>query len=108
MTHSYKLMHRFLLCLFIAICFFPIVNAQTYVNGNLSTGATAENGTAAPAGYTWSEVQHNTGDLTVANNTIGVSGTGAFSVADDFIVPAGGWNLTKLTVYGYSTNYVGT
>lgn len=28
--------------------------AQTYNNGALSTGSTANNGTAAPTGYTWS------------------------------------------------------
>ncbi|RYY46006.1 MAG: T9SS type A sorting domain-containing protein [Chitinophagaceae bacterium] len=85
-----------------------LANAQTYVNGNLSTGATAENGTAAPAGYTWSEVQHDAGNTTVANNTIGSSATGTNSVADDFVVTGAGWAINKLTVYGYSTNYAGT
>jgi len=92
---------------FLSFLFTGLANAQTYVNGTLSTGATAENGTAAPAGYTWSEVQHNVGNTTVANSIIGTGATGALSVADDFTVPAGGWNLTKLTVYGYSTNYAG-
>ncbi|RYE15508.1 MAG: hypothetical protein EOP51_26785, partial [Sphingobacteriales bacterium] len=87
--------------------FSGLANAQTYVNGNLSTGATAENGTAAPAGYTWSEVQHNAGNTTVANNTIGSSATGTNSVADDFVVGGAGWAINKLTVYGYSTNYAG-
>lgn len=86
------------------------INAQTYVNGILSTGATALNGTAAPAGTTWSECQNVTGDITVANSTAGVSAqvSGNFSVADDFVVPAGpSWNLTKITVYAYSTGAPG-
>ncbi|MEP6675969.1 MAG: T9SS type A sorting domain-containing protein [Ferruginibacter sp.] len=84
-------------------------NAQ-YVNGILSTGATAANGTAAPAGYTWSECQNPTGNLTVANSTGGnsASSAGLFSIADDFTVPTGQtWNVTKVTVYGYLTGATG-
>ena len=59
------------------------INSQQYVNGNLSTGATSSNGVAAPAGFTWSEVQ------------------------DDFTIAAGSWNLTKITFYAYSTGFAG-
>ncbi|MFT3981796.1 MAG: GEVED domain-containing protein [Ferruginibacter sp.] len=85
--------------------------AQTYTNAVLSSGATANNGTAAPAGYTWSECQNVTGNTTVANQLAGSSASiaGGFSLADDFIVPAGpSWGVSKVTVYAYSTGYTGT
>src|SRR4249920_1518006 len=83
-------------------CFFTgKINAQVFVNGNLSTGATASSGEAAPAGYTWSEVQ-------LGNQNAGFSASVAngFSVADDFTVTCGTWDITKFTFYSYSTNYV--
>ena len=80
-------------------------NAQ-YVNGSLSTGATAANGTAAPTGYTWSECQASGG---VANTNSGYTANGTFSVVDDFVVPTGQtWNLTKVYTYGYLTGSTGT
>jgi hypothetical protein len=77
--------------------------AQTYVNGNLSTGSTTSNGTAAPAGYTWSEVQDG-------NENAGfVASTTTYSIADDFTVPAGEtWNLSSMKFYAYSTGFAGT
>lgn len=78
------------------------INAQVYVNGNLSTGATSSDGTPAPGGYTWSEVQ-------TGNNVAGYSASvaaGSF-VADDFNVTCGTWDLTKFSVYSYSTGYGG-
>lgn len=80
------------------------MNAQQYINGNLSTGAThVGTGTAAPAGTTWSELQGaNTGLGFGANITAG------FTLADNFVVPAGpSWNLTKVTFYAYSTGFAG-
>ena len=83
--------------------FSGLANAQTYTNGNLSTGATLSTGAAAPAGTTWSELQ-----LTNTSLGTGVNVTAGFSVADDFIVPTGpSWNLTKATFYAYSTGYAG-
>ncbi|MFM8806883.1 MAG: GEVED domain-containing protein, partial [Sphingomonadales bacterium] len=77
--------------------------AQQYTNGPLSTGATTSNGTAAPAGFTWSEVQ---GGNTSAGFTANITG---FSVADDFTVPAGpSWGVTKFTFFAYSTGFAGT
>src|SRR4051794_15870819 len=76
------------------------IHAQTYVNGNLSTGATSKSGVAAPAGYTWSEVQNNAGVTTVSNTVSGftTSISSELSVADDFTVPAGpNWDITKFT-----------
>jgi GEVED domain len=74
------------------------VNAQTYTNGNLSTGPVA-GGVNAPAGTTWSELQPGN-----VNFGFGAGITGGFGVADDFTVPAGpSWTLTKFTGYAYST-----
>lgn len=78
-------------------------DAQQYVNGNLSTGPTSSTGTAAPAGYTWSEVQ--------AGNTLAGSAaniTAGFSLADDFTVPAGTWAVSKISFFAYSTGYAST
>ena len=78
------------------------LQAQVYINGNLSTGANSQSGTAAPAGYTWSEVQNDAGNLTESNTTGGYAASVAagLSVADDFTVPAGpNWTVTKFTFY---------
>lgn len=77
--------------------------AQPYINGPLSTGATTSNGTAAPTGFTWSELQ-------VGNTSLGAGAniSAGLTVADNFTVPAGvTWNITKITFYGYSTGYTG-
>jgi len=78
-----------------------MLNAQTYNNGPLSTGATTSTGTAAPAGYTWSELQS-------PNTTLGtaafIGGTNNFRLADDFTIPATEqWNVTSVEVFGYQT-----
>ena len=98
-----KVFQHSLLLLLLFSFFAGKINAQTYVNGNLSTGALSSNGTASPAGFTWSEVQ-------VGNGTAGFSGsiTNGFSMADNFTVPAGpSWNVTKVTFYAYSTGWAG-
>ena len=80
------------------------INAQTYVNSNLSTGNTTSTGTTAPAGFTWSELQ-------LTNTTLGTAGSlsAGYTLADDFTVPAGpSWNVSKITVLGYQTGYAGT
>ena len=74
----------------------------TYSNGGLSTGATSSNGTAAPSGYTWSELQ-------AGNSSYGISGvytaTSSFRLADDFVVPAGQkWTISSIEVFAYQTN----
>jgi hypothetical protein len=88
--------------------------AQPYVNGNLSSGATSNNGTVAPAGYTWSEVQNDTGNATESNGTTGVGAmynnalTTSLKISDDFTVPVGQtWNITSFDFFGYQTGYVG-
>ncbi|MBC7536496.1 MAG: hypothetical protein H7258_12465, partial [Ferruginibacter sp.] len=79
------------------------INAQTYVNGNLSTGATASTGAAAPAGSNWSEVQPGNNNAGFAANV-----TNGFAVADDFTIAGGTWGVTKFTCYAYSTGFAGT
>ncbi len=78
--------------------------AQTLTNGNLGTGATSLNGTAAAAGTTWHELQNVTGNTTESNSLLGVShasqGTTNNTLADDFTVPGGNtWTINTLTVY---------
>ena len=56
----------------------------------------------APACFTWSEVQTGNTTAGFTNNITG------FTLADNFVVPAGNrWDLTKLTVYAYSTGFAG-
>ncbi|WP_313500961.1 T9SS type A sorting domain-containing protein [Kaistella carnis] len=78
-----------------------LMSAQSYSNGNLSTGATTSTSVAAPAGYTWSEIQ-------AANTTYGVAGysdgTNVFRLSDDFTVPAGeSWAISSVEVFAYQT-----
>ncbi|MFZ4928750.1 T9SS type A sorting domain-containing protein [Chryseobacterium sp. Mn2064] len=96
-------------CLAANFCF-----AQTYNNGGLSTGATSKSGTAAPAGYTWSELQNNTGNTTESNTSFGLGGTyisttSSFFLADDFTIPTGStWQITSIDFFAYQTGYTGT
>ena len=65
--------YKQLLNLFIfSFCLIPSLFSQTYVNGNLSTGSTANNGDVAPTSTTWSEVQNNAGVTTISNTVSGV------------------------------------
>jgi len=88
--------------------------AQTYNNGGLSTGATSKGGTAAPTGYTWSELQNNTGNATETNTSLGLAGTSSsvtssYFLADDFTIPAGAsWQISTIDFFAYQTNYAGT
>ncbi len=86
-----------------------VVSAQQiYTNGPIATGAVSTNLSAAPAGYSWSELQ-------TPNTSLGLSGyynnalTTNFALADDFVVPVGEtWNISSLDVFGYQTSYAGT
>lgn len=75
-----------------------------YDNGPFITGAVSKNGTAAPAGKQWSEVQSDNGNTT-ESNTLAASGCQAVPggnnrCADDFSVPVGEtWTINQLTVY---------
>jgi len=95
-------------CLFV-LAFTQVLNAQQiYTNGPISTGTPSSNATAAPAGYTWSELQ-------TPNTTLGAgviynnAATADLSLADDFVVPAGEvWNLTSADFFVYQTGFTGT
>jgi hypothetical protein len=80
-------------------------DGMLYSNGLLSTGATAKSGAAAPAGTTWSEVQNDAGNLTVANTTAGFRALVTTDrIADDFVVPSGQtWTITSIRFFGYQT-----
>lgn len=96
-----NIMKRNFLSLF--ILFGCLLNAQPYSNGNLSTGTTATASiTAAPVGYTWSELQGT-------NTTLGASGfiggTSDYRLADDFLVPATeSWAISSVQVFCYQTS----
>ena len=79
------------------------LQAQQYVNGNLATGATTSNGTAAPAGFQWSEVQSGNG-----TSGVGANIAAGLSIADDFTVTSSSWNVSKITFFAYSTGYAGS
>ena len=88
--------------------------AQTYNNGGLSTGSTSKSGVAAPAGYTWSEAQNNTGNTTESNTSAGYSGSyvssvNNFFIADDFTIPPGSnWQINSIDFFAYQSGYTGT
>lgn len=96
----------------IAMAGVHLAQSQTYNNGGLSTGATSNSGVAAPAGYTWSEVQNETGNTTEANTSGGFAPcvtTVSFALADDFTIAAGEkWNITAIDFFIYRTGYTGT
>ena len=88
-----------------------VAQAQTYNNGNFSTGATTLSGVAAPANSTWSEVSNDTGVTTDGNANAGFSANKAAgaSLADDFTVPAGQrWSINSFSFYPYLSGYTGT
>ncbi len=87
---------------------------QIYTNGGFSTGTTSASGVNAPAGFSWSELQSDTGNTTESNGSFGFSayyntaGTTSFALADDFVVPVGEiWNVTSFDFFIYQTNYAG-
>ncbi|MDC8104173.1 T9SS type A sorting domain-containing protein [Chryseobacterium sp. PTM-20240506] len=105
-------MRKILLIAIITIANFTL--AQTYTNGGLSTGTTSKSGVTAPAGYTWSEVQNNTGNTTESNTSSGYGGTyssttSSFFIADDFTIPPGAqWQISTIDFFAYQTGYTGT
>ena len=80
-------------------------STQIYTNGPLSSGATAKNGTAAPSGTTWSELQNDSSSSTFSNGSYGFSANGSsYRLADDFTIPSGqSWTLSGIDVYAYKT-----
>ena len=68
--------------------------------------------TAVDAGYGGADISIVHDPAVVSTNTLGVTGwhfdcRKTNRLADDFTVPAGGWHLGRVTLYGYQT-YAGT
>jgi len=84
----------------------PTPPPVVYDNCGFTTGTTTLSGVAAPANSLWSEVARDETDPTTANTVAGFSCSGAFRLADDFVVPAGGINLAYVRVYVYTTGAV--
>lgn len=100
-----------LAALLLGLAALPTQAQQLYSNGGFITGVTAKDGTAAPSGYAWSEVQNNTGNTTESNTSSGFSSlkSSNFELADDFTVPVGRrWTISSVEVFGYQTGYAGT
>lgn len=85
----------------------PLFNNGSATPGNpgLASGTVAGNGSVAPAGSAWSELQR---DATGANALAGASchlagGLTTYRVADDFTVVgyAYGWKITSVTMYAH-------
>ncbi|UOQ53650.1 T9SS type A sorting domain-containing protein [Hymenobacter cellulosivorans] len=84
---------------------------QLYTNGNFTTGTTTKSGVVAPAGFTWSEAQNNTGETTITNSSAGYTGSksAGYALADNFVVPAGlSWTINSLSFFSYQSGYTGT
>ncbi|KXK05984.1 MAG: IPT/TIG domain, FG-GAP repeat-containing protein [Acidobacteria bacterium OLB17] len=84
-----------------------------YDNAGLATGTMTESGVAAPTDYQWSELQHDTGNTTESNTTLGTScsltTSTSFRCADDFTVPAGqSWTVDQVVTFAYQTGFSGT
>ncbi len=69
----------------------------------MSTGSSSTGGTAAPSGYTWSEIKN-------PGTSWGISADLALnqSLADDFVVPSGEkWTVQNIYLYAYQTGFAG-
>jgi hypothetical protein len=103
--------HLFAAAVLSATALAPAQAQQLYSNGGFTTGTTSKSGVAAPAGYTWSEVQNDNGVTTISNTSSGFSSLKAsnLELADDFTVPAGRrWTISSVDLYGYQTGATGT
>jgi hypothetical protein len=77
--------------------------ACSFSNGGLNPQPLTESGVAAPAGFFWSELQHNAGSTTEANGVAGFAVTqGTFRLADNFTIGQT-CNLASVLLYGYQT-----
>ncbi len=110
---SKKLLQFFYLC-FVLVSVNDGI-AQLYSNGSLATGIVASDGFAAPTGYSWSELQNNTGNTSQVNGTAGLpgyfyaDGSLSYVLADDFIVPEGQvWSVTSFEFFCYEPIYSGS
>ena len=74
-----------------------------YSNCNISTGPMALNGAPAPTGFVWSEVARDETNPWSANTVAGFRGLAPFRLADDFVVPVGGFHVAYVKTYAYLT-----
>lgn len=78
----------------------PQTSDLNYSNGNLNTGIKTANGTSAPDGYTWSEID-------TKNYSTGIISNSRY-FADDFVVPKGEkWTIEKINIYAFYGGYTG-
>jgi hypothetical protein len=105
------ILHKFRTFSFVFFASCLSVSAQQYVNGTLSTGPISYSGVLAPAGYTWSETQHDIGNTTITNGREGTSICyGSFVTrnrsADDFVVPQGQiWDINNFEIFAYDADF---
>ena len=77
--------------------------ACSQIIGGLNPQGLTESGVAAPAGFFWSEVQHDTGNLTESNTSAGFSvNQGTFRLADNFTLSQP-CTLNNVVFYAYQT-----
>ena len=86
----------------------PSCTDALWWNGPLGTGRVSLNGTTAPTGMGWAELQND--NPNESNNTLGFAGsnlgtdTTSFRLADDFTVPTGEiWTITSAEFFAYQT-----
>src|SRR5205085_8083976 len=73
------------------------------INGGLNPQANTESGVSAPAGFFWSEVQHDTGNTTESNTNAGYASLqGSFRLADDFTISQP-CTINSVVIYAYQT-----
>ena len=74
------------------------------INGGLNPQPLTESGVAAPAGFFWSEVQHDTGNTTQSNTNAGYNSTqgGGFRLADNFTITQA-CTISNIVFFGYQT-----
>ncbi len=81
----------------------PMPGSCTFSNGGLNPQTLTESGVAAPAGFFWSEGQHNTGNLAVSNASGGFGATqGTNRLADNFTLTQP-CTINSVVFYGYLT-----
>jgi subtilisin-like proprotein convertase family protein len=75
----------------------------SFINGGLNPQPLTESGVAAPAGFFWSEVQHDAGNMTVSNTNAGYADTqGTNRLADNFTLTQA-CTINNFVFYGYLT-----
>ena len=87
------------------VCYIaPPPSPCVFNNGGLNPQSLSESGVAAPAGFFWSELQHDAGNNTEANTVAGVFAVRGLSrLADDFTIgqPC---SLASVTFFGHEVD----